>query len=254
MTELNLHVANLKRSLKHLSTEEKARSSRRYFPNGVNCCGANAADIKAIIKSFHTKNIELNADDVLLIAKSMLNNAQYNEETLLAFGLINKYVKNNYSDDLLVTFECWLEEYARNWSQVDDLCIKTIFQFLMSRPHLIEKTKHWCQSKSPWCRRASCVVWVKFIQRKIGVSTYHLSKTLIFENIDILLVDPDVFVQKGVGWLLKVTAIHHKEYVISYIQDNHTRMTRSTIRYAIEKMDSQTRKTLLLFTKQPINS
>ncbi len=190
----------------------------------------------------------MTASEALAIAECMLQHAQYNEETLAAFSLINKFVKKEYGDDLLIRFEYWLEHYADNWSQVDDLCIKTIFLFLKARPHLIEQTQHWAHSKVSWCRRASNVVWVKFIKRKIGKSTYYLDKSLVFRNCDLLMEDEDVFVQKSIGWLLKVTSIQYGQDVVDYINENVARMTRPTLRYAIEKMDKETRMSLLAKT------
>jgi len=115
----------------------------------------------------------------------------------------------------------------------------------MARPHLIETTQGWSNSNISWCRRASNVVWVKFIRRKIGKSVYELDINLVFKNCNLLIEDHDEFVQKSTGWLLKVTSLHHEEAVISYIRKNFRKMTKPTIRYAIEKMESETRKKLL---------
>lgn len=243
------YIAQLKAELREVSRPEKAASSARYFPPGFQCLGANASDIKGILKDFQTQHADLNAEQTLTITQALLKEAKYNEEFLLAFALINKFVKRHYDDALLSRFEYWLEDYADNWSLVDDLCLKSIYNFLMTRPHLIESMQHWAHSKSPWCRRASCVVWVKFIKRKIGKDVYFLDTALIFKQCDLLLEDDNDFVQKGVGWLLKVTSVEHETEVIAYIHKNHGNMTRSTLRYAIEKMETQTRKSLLLLNK-----
>jgi len=240
-----IYVKQIKNDLINISTTAKAESSRRYFPNGINCIGATASDIKLIIANFQSEHAELTAIEMLSITEYILQNSEFNEEILVAFGLINKFVKNHYGDELLLRFEFWLENYATNWSLVDDLCIKTIFQFLMTRPHLIAKTQHWAYSEVSWCRRASNVVWVKFIKRKMAKSTYYLDTELVFKNCDILINDKDEFVQKSIGWLLKVTSLAHEDSVIKYIQNNIEIMTRPTLRYAINKMDTVTRKKLL---------
>ncbi|WP_111978002.1 DNA alkylation repair protein [Algibacillus agarilyticus] len=241
------YYQGLKTNLIQVSSAEKAESSRRYFPHGINCIGANAGDIKQVIQAFQTQYSELSADDTLELCEYLLQKAEYNEETLIAFGLLNKFVKRHYDDGLLVRFEYWLTHYANNWALVDDLCIKTIYLFFMGRPHLIEKTQHWSLSDVAWCRRASNVVWVKFIKRKIGQSMYCLDTQLIFTNCDQLINDKDEFVQKSVGWLLKVTSIEHERAVIQYIEKNINTLSRSTLRYAIEKMAPATRKHLLAF-------
>ena len=222
MNKHEIYTNRLRENLRKISTVEKAASSRRYFPNGINCIGATASDIKAIITDFQSNNSELTAREVLSVAEHLLQSSQYHEENLIAFGILNKFVKKNYEDDLLLRFEYWLENHVNNWSQVDDLCIKTIYLFLMARPHLIEATQHWAYSKVSWCRRAINVVWVKFIKREIGKSTYYLDNELVFRNCDLLIEDDDEFVQKSIGWLLKATSVHHEDDVIEYIQSNFT--------------------------------
>ncbi len=243
---MNTYIQQIKNKLVKVSTAAKAESARRYFPSGIHCIGANAADIKTIIKEFHQETPELSAEEVLQITEGLLACSEYSEERMIAFGLINKFVKRHYDDSLLLRFEYWLETYANNWALVDDLCIKTIYTFLSSRPHLIVTTQHWAQSSVPWCRRASNVVWVKFIKRKLGHTTYWLDTRLVFMNCDYLLGDKDEFVQKSVGWLLKVTLPHYEREVLVYLRKNHRLMWRSTIRYALEKLDKPSRKTLLL--------
>jgi 3-methyladenine DNA glycosylase AlkD len=249
MKRCKSHWQRIKTDLENVSTTQKAEASRRYFPHGINCIGATASDIKLIISNFQAENPDVKALEMLTITEYMLLNAQFSEEVLIAFGLINKFVKKHYDDDLLLRFEYWLEHYVTNWSHVDDLCIKTIYQFFLSRPHLIEKTNHWAYSKVPWCRRASNVVWVKFVKRKIGKSIYYLNKELIFKHCDLQINDPDEFVQKSIGWLLKATSMQYQDDVIKYIQMNVGKMTRPTIRYAIEKMDPNTRQGILSLGK-----
>lgn len=243
------HWQRIKADLENVSTAQKAESSRRYFPHGINCVGATAADIKLIVSNFQAESADITAIEMLAITEYILLHAEYSEEVLVAFGLINKFVKTHYDEGLLLRFEYWLEHYATNWSHVDDLCIKTIYQFFLSRPHLIEKTNHWAYSKVSWCRRASNVVWVKFVKRKIGKSIYYLNKELVFKHCDLLINDKDEFVQKSIGWLLKAVAAQHQDDVISYIELNFDKMSRPTIRYAIEKMGANTRKDILSFGK-----
>ena len=248
MKKYERYLKRIKQDLKKYSTADKAESCRRYFPKGIHCIGVTASDITLIIGDFQTEHAELTAIEMLSITEYLLKHAEFSEEVLVAFGLINKFVKNNYDDDLLLRFEFWLENYASNWSHVDDLCIKTIYRFLMARPHLIDQTAHWAFSDVSWCRRGSNVAWVKFIKRKIGKSVYSLDKDLVFRNCDVLLNDQDEFVQKSVGWLLKVTSLHHERDVVEYIERNYKGMTRPTIRYAIEKLEADTRKRLLSLT------
>ena len=231
----------VRKKLTEFGSEEKAIRVRRYFPDGIITSGAMAGDLSQVIEMFHTENTDLSPEEVLQVSEAILKNAYYSEEVMVAFGLLNKLVRRNYDDDLLSRFEYWLEHYAQNWGHVDDLCIKTIYQFFLSRTHLIETIQPWSRSKVSWCRRASNVAWVKYIRRPIGSKVFCLNKSLVFENCDRLIGDEDIFVQKSLGWLLKVTSLHYKEDVLDYLRANKNAMQRSTMRYALEKVDKQSR-------------
>ena len=159
-------VESIKEKLAQCGSEAKAKKIQRYFsePESIITQGAMAADLRRVITEFHQENAEFSPDQVLQISEALLKKAFYSEEVLVAFGILNKLVKRSFDDDLLSRFEYWLEHYASNWGHVDDLCIKTIYQFFLSRTHLIETIQPWSKSKVPWCRRASNVAWVKFIK------------------------------------------------------------------------------------------
>ena len=51
-----------------------------------------------------------------------------------------------------------------------------------------------------------------------------------------LLLDEDDLVQKGYGWLLKVTSHLHQKEVFDYVMKNEENMPRTALRYTSEKM------------------
>ena len=142
----NKFTGELKQSLLSTSTPEKAQKMQRFFPTYIHCAGAMAGDIATVIKHFHAQNSDLSPQQVLLISETLLKDAQYSEEVLLAFGLLNKLVKKHFDDDLLNRFTYWLEHYTSNWAHVDDLCLKTVYNFLLSRTYLIEDIQQWNQN------------------------------------------------------------------------------------------------------------
>src|SRR5680860_1128849 len=64
----------------------------------------------------------------------------------------------------------------------------------------------------------------------------------VFEISDQLLLDEDDLVQKGYGWLLKVTSHLHQKGVFDYVMKNKENMPRTALRYAIEKMPQSLRQ------------
>lgn len=240
------YINGLTEQLKSLGSEQKAQATARFFPEPISCIGALAPDIKQVAQKFHRDNKELEAAQVLAISEQMLANAEFHEETLLAFLILDKFVAKHFDETLVERFEYWLEHYVSNWAHVDNLCMKTIYQFMLSRTHMLPQLQKWTHSEVAWCRRAVNVVWLKFINRKIGKNYYSVPLPVIFDNCSLLLNDEDLYVQKSIGWLLKVTSTAYPMPVIEYLTVNIRQIDRATLRYAIEKLEPKARRKLLL--------
>lgn len=61
----------------------------------------------------------------------------------------------------------------------------------------------------------------------------------ILEIADILLLDKDDLVQKGYGWMLKAASQSHQKEIFDYVIEKKAIMSRTVLRYAIEKMPQE---------------
>ena len=151
----------------------------------------------------------------------------------MASALVAKVARGLDDKDgrLLKRLQVWLERYVSNWAQCDDLCTKPLYVYLQRRPQLLERIHDWGTLPGPWCRRASNVALIKFVGRSPDVD-----QALVFANCERLLGDADPYVQKGVGWMLKVLSQYELQAVHDFLHRHLARIKRSTLRYAIEKM------------------
>ena len=138
-----------------------------------------------------------------------------------------------------------MESVVSNWAQCYDLCLKLIYPFFLGHPELITATQGWLDSPSLWARRAGNVSVVKLVRRTIGREVYELPLPLIFGNSLRLVNDPERYVQRSVGWLLKVAARVHPVEVSEFLSEHGPAMRRETLRIAIERFDPDLRKQLL---------
>lgn len=180
----------------------------------------------------------------LEIAELLLGQTLYHEEVLLGFALLHKVVKRNFDHGLLDRCRSWLENVVSNWAQCNDLCLKLIYPFFLGHPELITATQDWLDSPSLWARRAGNVSVVKFVRREIGREVYELPLPLIFGNSLRLINDPEPYVQKSVGWLLKVAAQVHPREVTEFLHEHGPDMQRETLRTASEKLHPDLRHEL----------
>jgi 3-methyladenine DNA glycosylase AlkD len=107
--------------------------------------------------------------------------------------------------------------------------------FIYKFPEYFPKVKKWVVSKNRWVRRASAVVLIYSLEKKISLAP-------VFEIADILLLDKDDMVQKGYGWMLKVASNHEPGKVFEYVMRNKKEMPRTALRYAIEKLSPDLKK------------
>ncbi len=74
------------------------------------------------------------------------------------------------------------------------------------------------------------------IRTRCGATFPSVDQALVFANCERLLGDADPYVQKGVGWMLKVLSQYELQAVHDFLHRHLARIKRSTLRYAIEKM------------------
>ncbi|RKH50003.1 DNA alkylation repair protein [Corallococcus llansteffanensis] len=230
--------------LKSRSNPRLAEATRRYFPTDVRALGVSNAEVRRIADAF-VKQKSLSPEERLAVTEDLLAQATHHEEVLLGFAVVRKAVGRSFDEALLDRFRYWLEHSVWSWAQCDDLCLTVMYPFFLTRTPAITRIQHWTGSRSPWCRRAANVALVKFVNRELRTSRYMLPREVILGNAQRLLSDPEPYVQKSVGWLLKVAADHHREAVVGFIQENISGMQRDTLRYAIERLDPEQRKALL---------
>lgn len=248
MTTPALAADHLQSTLAGLATAAHAEALQRYFHHPVDALGVTNAAVAALADDYF-KAHDFSPADRLEITGSLLKRATYHEEVLLAFAAVRTVVRRNFDAALLDRFRHWLETFVSNWAQCDDLCLKVAYQFFLGHPGLITSTRDWLDSSSPWARRAANVAVVKFVRRRIGKEVYELPLEVVFGNSLSLMEDPEPYVQKSIGWLLKVAALEHPQEVTSFLRANAGDMKRETLRIAIEKFDPDVRRSLMAARK-----
>lgn len=227
-----------------------AAGTQRYFPQEIRALGVSNASVVEVATEYVRERPDIPPAARLALTEEVLSRASHHEEVLLGFALLHKVARAGLGDELLDRCEYWLETYVSNWAQCDDLCLKLLYPFFRGHLDRIPRTRRWVASRSPWARRAANVAVVKFVRRTVGRTVFELPLPHVFDNCTRLMYDEDVYVQKGCGWLLKVTAEVHQDEVAAFLRTWHTRMARDTFRYAIEKMDPETRASLMALGKQ----
>jgi 3-methyladenine DNA glycosylase AlkD len=220
-------IQAIRKELVH-NADEKTQAGRQiFFREQVILHGVRTSIVSKIAKAYYNEIKEMNKEEIFNLCE-VLWKSGYLEETFIACNW-SYFIRDDYEPADFQVFERWVHMYVTNWASCDTLCNHTIGSFLELYPAFIANLKHWAQSPNRWMRRASAVSLIiparkgKFLED-------------IFTLADILLLDDDDLVQKGYGWMLKSTSEAYQKEVFEYVINNKTKMPRTALRYAIEKM------------------
>ena len=226
-------ISQIRRELAANSDPHTKESGKRYFKEEVKIYGVKTALVSNFGKARDKEILAMNKRDVFDLCEELWKSG-YMEESFIACGW-SYLLRNKYAPDDFKIFEKWINNYVSNWASCDTLCNHSVGAFIEMYPENLKNLIKWTASKNRWAKRAAAVSLIipakrgKFIKEIIIIA-------------DRLLLDGDDLVQKGYGWMLKAASQAHQKEVFDYVMANKSRMPRTALRYAIEKMPENLRK------------
>ena len=129
-----------------------------------------------------------------------------------------------------------------NWDLID-VSAPTIGQFLLTEKGALATLRTMAKSKDLWVRRAA--ILFTFASLRIGDTkpTLEISKELLKDEHDLM--------HKAVGWALREVGKRNPTQLRDFLEQYGKRMSRTTLRYAIEKFPKKERKSWLEKTRKP---
>ncbi|MBR3322539.1 DNA alkylation repair protein [Candidatus Saccharibacteria bacterium] len=128
-------------------------------------------------------------------------------------------------------------EAANNWDLIDVITWKILGMWALE--HHDERIFHeFAKSDSLWKRRIAVVSYMAFYRHGVLGDGPDI--------IEQLLSDKEPLIHKACGWMLREIYWRvDKHFVESFIIDHYSQMSRTTLRYAIERMPEPQRKQFL---------
>lgn len=212
-------------------------SQRRFSKEPIRSLGVRTADLRALAgrAASEYRSVELPMDDVLEIA-TRLWAGRYLEERVLGVLIVARFHRRLERrhwprlDDLVSTL-C-------NWGETDALCVEVLAPLLEKEPELIGHLSGWTRAESRWRRRAAAVSLVPLARRGKELEA-------VWGLADRLASDRDDMVEKALGWLLKEASRTQPTAVADYLVERSDRFSRTTLRYACEKLPAELRERVL---------
>ena len=126
----------------------------------------------------------------------------------------------------------WLHEID-NWALCDGIGPGLLAPFVQhAHPRFKSRRRQvlrFTKDPNPWVRRGALLATMRSTR-------IDREWEFLFDVAGRLIEDPDYYVQKGLGWMLRECAQHNPREVITFIQAHRGRMRKSTITNAVSRL------------------
>ncbi|MFA5420429.1 MAG: DNA alkylation repair protein [Patescibacteria group bacterium] len=197
-----------------------------FFKEKITLHGVRTPIVRKIARKYFKEKIRFFNKEELFNLCEILLKSDYNEEATIAIQFLKLRLSDLRRNDFK-KLEGYLKKYINNWSKDDDFCTHVLGHMIGRYPELRSELFKWSRSSNMWVRRASAVSLISIIKSSLSEA---------FEISKILMSDKEDLVQKGYGWTLKVASNYYQKEVFNFVMENKEKMTRTALRYAIEKM------------------
>lgn len=206
------------------------KTSRGEYGEGDVFLGVTVPTLRKIVKDY-PGNIKLSEINILLDSK-------FHEERLAGLLFLVKLYNKGQNRDKIASFYLKNSSRINSWDLVDLSAPNIVGEYLYSRNKKVPRKL--ILSKNLWERRIAIVSTLFLIRKNSFSETLRVSKLLLSDNHDLI--------HKAVGWMLREVGKRDQKILEDFLETNYRGMSRTTLRYAIERMSPSRRRYYL--TKQ----
>lgn len=230
-----MQAETIKNKLISLADNDKAtvlasffQTKKGQYSHGDVFLGVSVPQIRKTIASF--KSTPLDETQKLL-------NSKFHECRLAALILIvDQFTRGNKTErKTIYNFYLSNTQSINNWDLVDISAHKIVGSWLedKDRSMLYELAK----SKWLWDQRIAIVSTLFFIRNNQFDDTLRLSEFFLTHNHHLI--------HKACGWMLREVGKRDKAVLVSFLDKHASKMPRVMLRYSIEKLPEEKRKSYL---------
>ena len=208
------------------------KTGKGEYAEGDKFIGVVVPDSRKLVKEYWQK-AELS--DVQEILKS-----EFHEMRLVALLiLVNKFEKSKDKTEQkkLVDFYLKNTKYINNWDLVDLSCYKLLGRYCFEN-RKDDILRELSNSDNMWEKRIAIVATMHHIKKG---KSFDLTQELVLNNLN----HPHDLMHKANGWLLREIGNKDEEVLLDFLKIYYQNMPRTTLRYAIEKLDEDLRQDFL---------
>lgn len=223
-------------ALRRAGTPERAAQERAYLKSSIEHYGVTVPVGSALAKEFARSHPDLDHDDLRALVEALWLVPVF-ERRRVAVELLELFVDRLGPADLPL-LELWLRE-SGTWALVDEIAPSVVGPLVVLHPELGAVLDRWAVDDDFWLRRAAMLALLLPLRRGGGD----------FERFaryaDPLLEDPEFFIRKAIGWILRDTAKRRPDLVYAWLLPRAARASGVTIREAVKPLSDEQREAIL---------
>ena len=230
-----MHANIIIDELKSFATEDRRKTNKWFFKTGPGeysehdqFIGVRMPQIRGVAKKYF-KVIKFNE------INQLISHPVHEIRHCALIILVNKYQSGNKEE----VFNYYLNNLGsvNNWDLVDTTSPHIIGNFIFNHQEKISLLYEWANSNDLWERRIAIVSTFAFIRHGEFTPTLKISKLLLNDQQDLI--------HKAVGWMLREVYKKDEAVVKLFLRENYAQLPRTTLRYAIERMQEDERQRYL---------
>ena len=128
------------------------------------------------------------------------------------------------------------KKHINNWDLVDNSCYKILGRFCFENNDN-GLLKALSEEDNLWSKRMAVVATMHHVKQ----GQFDLMKELVLKNMQ----HSHDLMHKANGWLLREVGNKNEEVLLAFLKLHYHKMPRTTLRYAIEKLDEDVRQSFL---------
>ncbi|KEY17978.1 DNA alkylation repair protein [Kaistella antarctica] len=231
-------VSQIEKHLQSLSNLDKREIQQRFFKTGKGeyaegdqFIGVTVPNLRLVAKEFRDK---VSLAELQTLIDSPIH--EYRHCALLI--LVSKFEQ---SKDLqqkkhLVDFYLSNKHQVNNWDLVDTSCYKILgrYCFEIQDDSILLNL---AEEENLWSKRIAVVSTMFHVKK----ASFDLLKKLVIKNLN----HEHDLMHKANGWLLREMGKKDEQELLDYLNLHYLEMPRTTLRYAIERLDENLRQDYL---------
>jgi 3-methyladenine DNA glycosylase AlkD len=229
-------IESIKKDFKKVASKNRADHSAKFFKTGKGeysegdlFLGVSNPDIHKLARKY--KN-EISKEDTLYFLTHEIH-----EYRLFALDILKyKYEKGNDKEkEKIVNIYLGNRNHINNWDLVDSSAPNILGKWFLDKDRDI--LYQLLDEDNLWSKRIAILSTFTFIKHEDYKDTLKISKQLLSHKHDLI--------HKAVGWMLREIWKRDSKTAEDFIKQNYKNIPRTTLRYAIERMEEDKRKKFL---------